>query len=131
MLELSEIEDIIERVSYKPQSNLHVRYKNAEPLLQVTVYVPDSHAPPEGTPKMPDVRTFLTGDGLSSSLSCLEVHGPAPLIPVGIAIGIPYAAMVDKEWLLRWVRGVLKDLEAHEVDEWFKYKGKMVNDPHA
>jgi hypothetical protein len=32
---------------------------------------------------------------------------------------------------LSYLRSVCHDLEMHESDEWFRYKGEMVFDPHA
>lgn len=36
----------------------------------------------------------------------------------------------DKEWVNRLLWRVIKEMEIHELDEWLKFKGKCIKEPH-
>lgn len=36
----------------------------------------------------------------------------------------------DDDYFLSWVVNAVRQVEEHETDEWMRYKGKLINDPH-
>jgi len=37
----------------------------------------------------------------------------------------------DRDQQVLWLREVLRTFEIHEIDEWFRINGELVNNPHA
>lgn len=71
-------------------------------ILHIRCYVPDSTRPPHD----PTLIQFQA------------------LIP-------PYMEDREERVKLHYLREILREFEMHELDEWFRYKGELVNDPHA
>lgn len=69
-------------------------------------------------------RTFPGHDfvGYSPSREVIEVVGNFP-IPTCFFEGY------EKEFI-SWMVFTVKSVEKHEMDEWFRYKGELLNDPH-
>ena len=58
-------------------------------------------------------------------------YGPQrPLIPVQGNYPIPFFPPGEEMDFIQWVRRTLQSMELHESDEWLKYKGEILFDPH-
>jgi hypothetical protein len=55
-----------------------------------------------------------------------------PTVQVAQSVFLPLEAWerMEDEVQLEWIRHAVWSLERHEADEWFKYMGTVVNDPH-
>lgn len=119
---MSWLQDEVAKMSYKPGWTLEV----VEPLSYLDA-----------------LERYARGGFLGSFGSVLVVRFEArdsvhPERTTPIAIGaqdvIPayFAEMRDAEAFRDWVHSILHDkIERHETDEWFRYNGELVNDPHA
>ena len=113
---------LIENFSYKPGYELHlsvpeisyIKADNGERLslhedgvapyahLNIRCYIPDSTRPPH-------------------DLTLIQFQAMIPR----------YMEDQEEKVKLHYLREILREFEMHEVDEWSRYKGKLVNDPHA
>jgi hypothetical protein len=61
-----------------------------------------------------------------------EVLHSATLKPVTFVMRrlIPRVALADEGTFLSWAEDVIAEAEIHEVREFFRYKGELVDDPH-
>ena len=44
---------------------------------------------------------------------------------------VPMSALEDDNVMLAFIRKCLQQWALHEVDEWFRFRGELVNDPHS
>jgi hypothetical protein len=44
---------------------------------------------------------------------------------------VPQQAYVDEQYARSFVRYCIHQMEAHETDEWLRYRGELVYDPHG
>lgn len=44
---------------------------------------------------------------------------------------VPSEAYISRTHMLAFIRFCLQQLALHEVDEWFRYRGVLVHDPHS
>jgi len=56
---------------------------------------------------------------------------PARTIDLGIRVRIPPHAMETPDALGRWLLWRIEEAAIHEVREGLRYRGKLVDDPHA
>lgn len=105
---LRKVEAILKEVTYKPGSYFKALREASDPCITVSLccYVVDVTNPERTIPivsifKAPEY--FLVKSGESGDL---------------------------EELILHQVKYLVKQLEMHEVDEFLKYKGKYVTDPH-
>jgi hypothetical protein len=60
-----------------------------------------------------------------------DTYHPEFTVQISASYPVPYY-LPDEEAFLHWLRGyVINAVEQHESDEWFRYEGVLVNDPHA
>jgi hypothetical protein len=54
-------------------------------------------------------------------------------VQVGQSLFLPLEAWerMEDRTQLEWIRHAVRSLEEHESDEWFKFRGTVVHDPHA
>lgn len=109
--------EFFENFSYKPnwEFDLDARrlFECNEAHLTITMRVPDSRRP---IPK----ETVL--DHIRGTKVVI------PLVPVTkVAILGNWYGEEEAKRLVRWH---IQEVEMHEVDEWFKYKGELSFDPH-
>lgn len=62
------------------------------------------------------------GAGFSPSREVIEVVGNYP---------IPYFEEEHELVFIEWMVRTIKQMEMHETDEWARYKGELLHDPHA
>lgn len=67
---------------------------------------------------------------LNVHVNCENSRSPGQMIEVVHPTVIPDAAIGDEIYMLSFIRHCLITLAIHEVDEWFRYRGELVNDPH-
>lgn len=67
------------------------------------------------------------------SMRVEDSYHPGNIIPVSIRHRLPRGLSPDdqEDYCDHYLRTMVQDLEMHELDEWFKKDGKLVNDPHA
>lgn len=66
-------------------------------------------------------RTPEAPEYYSPSRAVIEVMGNYP---------IPKYFEGDDEAFVSWMVYTIREVEKHEQDEWFRYKGELLNDPH-
>lgn len=99
---LTEAQQIIEGITYKIGTTVRIIRSYNTDIIQLGV----------GTIK-PDVLTFKEN----------------PLINT-ITITPEYLVQMTEKDLIREIKYIIVRLELHEVDEWLKYKGVCVTNPH-
>jgi hypothetical protein len=76
------------------------------------------------------------GLGHRAGYDTLVIHATVPhsvtLEPVTFSIKrvIPKMIILDQEQFLSWVEDMLAEAEIHEMREFFRYDGVLVDDPH-
>ena len=116
MRDLLNYEEVLSKVTYKPNVNLSVYGAGDVWKLRVQMWIEDSRKPLERWEVRP---------------RSMQYFGPQrPLESVSRTICIPMFVKGDEHGFLNWIRYVLLDMENHELDEWFRYNGELVNDPH-
>jgi hypothetical protein len=105
--------------SYKPnfafavESNIGL--DRLYPKVRITMMVPDSRIP---LPENEHVH----------ALNVTGVRKNIPLIPIMLDVSLgPYHS---DEYALEFMRFNIREMEDHEIDEWIRFKGELVNDPH-
>ena len=82
----------------------------------------------------PNVRMWVEGDRvLVMAMDCPDRDHPERIIPVTSRQEIPHSMAQGQdstEEMVAWVRNCLRQLEEHEMDEWFRLDKKLVHDPH-
>lgn len=102
-LQFRRLQDIIHRVSYKPRVKLEVhRLMEDVATIRVVMIVPDINDPTDNI-----VFQFM------SSLSLYSIGD-----------------MTDCQIVEYFVRGAIREAELHEMDEWLKFDGRCVREPH-
>lgn len=111
------------RFRYKNGWVFEVCRHSTGPALSVKIMVEDSRHPGRG----PSYRESNTAAGHPFQIERDD------LIEVSAAVDIPKRLLIarDSEDFFRWIRRVVEFVEQHEIDEWFRVDGKLVNDPHA
>ena len=115
----TEWEEFFSKVKYKPNFTLEYTYliDFDQEKLTITMRVPDSRDP----------RNWDEPPSVSA------IYGPEdprriPLVPVTASFMLEF--WHGERYAKDWLRSVLRQLEDHELDEWFRYEGELVNDPH-
>lgn len=106
--------EFFEYFSYKPNWEFIYtgdRYVGAHSVL-MKMHVPDSRRP------IPGPEPFWTTGR----------RQVVPLIPITKTIMLD--RWVSEDYAKDYIRWHILDMEIHEVDEWFKYKGELSFDPH-
>jgi hypothetical protein len=131
-----DMKAVFDRLTYKPNFEMKLVDLSGESAwpdslasLHMSMYVPDSTKP------QPPVRA--TG---IEQVAYLE-KGPIPFQPfmryqqqcdLTAVSGIRHVPPdITGDRFIMWVGRCLRELEMHELDEWFKVDGKPLNDPHA
>ena len=76
--------------------------------------------------------TFDTYAGylLQVNLKTINVHAPYEEVTVTATQNIPLLGVEDEQGVVKMVGKMIRELELHEVNEWFKFNGKVVEEPH-
>lgn len=97
----------VERMSYGPKATISLKHSHhAFDVLELTIgkWV---------------VCAKMLDDQIATQLSVI------PCKTLG-----KYSELEGQAFLMQMVHETIKNLELHEIDEWFKLDGKCVNDPH-
>lgn len=64
-----------------------------------------------------------------------DVNGYLDIATVGATKEIPLEILHDLATnpgrLIMWIKDQILEFEHHELDEWFRFNGQMINDPHS
>lgn len=66
----------------------------------------------------------------------MDIHATVPhavtLEPMTFLFSrvIPIGVESDEALFLKWAKAILVEAEVHELDEFFRFRGELVNDPH-
>lgn len=111
MMTAREAHDLLSRVRYKPGWRFYLEGRDGDYagflrghdlMMVIEADVPDSR---------------YTGD-------------PAECPLVSIRKPVSLSLMIDGPHFLRWLRHQIIEMEVHELDEFLRYDGELVNDPH-
>lgn len=128
-IDYQQLRSLVQRLSYKPNTLLA-----CEPardawdgigVVRLMMYVPDSRRSHPTIDHWRDTfdycdRTILRSSGFRQP--------PMEVAPVGLTRVVPPG--LDQRRFLDWMRCFLREAENHELDEWFKIDGHIINDPH-
>jgi hypothetical protein len=126
----------IGRYSYKPNFRMmllppHDPGSTGQWMLKVRMRVPDSRVPIQR--KRSPVGDWLGsygGDDYDLRFRRDEdIDVAGPLASVQGIYAIPH--YIDREEFRRWLIHQLQLLEEHELREWLRYDGELIDDPHA
>ena len=107
---------------YKADWGFEVKRTSVGPWLDIQVLVPDSRRPA----RAPDYTITESYDRFGG----LQVQRN-DLISIKGSYAIPrYINTVHELRFWEWLRGCIKDVELHEMDEWFRVRGELMFDPH-
>lgn len=104
-----DVEALLKILTYKPGWSFDLGWHDArgyirEPVLTITVLVPDVNDPSR------EIRI-----------------AQRVIVPLSFA----YMIQGDPPFLVRWLRDCIRDVEFHEMNEWFRLDGVAPFDPHA
>lgn len=106
-------EEFFRNLNYKPNWDFDlqrfVEYSEARVIM--TMRVPDSRKP------VPQSEFNLMGQ-----------RQVIPLVPITKTVLL--GPFHGEEYAKDYIRFHIRDMEDHEIDEWFRYKGELVFDPH-
>lgn len=60
----------------------------------------------------------------------MDAYGSGQEIGLQSSSTIPIYSMHTGRHIAEWVRRAIRDMEQHEADEWFKFDGKRIFNPH-
>lgn len=128
-----DYQKFFEKFTYKPNWFFHLYESQGDWWLRVTILTEDSRAPfRPWEPMKRDESKIYYYDMLDAPIFKAVGYSPSrPLIEVTGNYAIPYFTLPNEEKLLGWMKFVVLDMEKHEMDEWFRYNGELVDDPHA
>lgn len=108
-------EEFFSKIRYKP--NVTVVYDNRihfeRESITITMYVPDSR----------DLRNLLENQTPTYGLA-----RHIPLVPITASYVLDH--WINEEYAKHYIRDLLRRMEDHEIDEWLRYNGELINDPH-
>ena len=120
------VQMMLSQFSYKPgwQFDLHRRPEVGGVMLTISLMVEDSRRGPNQIPRYREM-TLTAGEPFRIERD--------DLIPIsGSYVVDRYATEGrDEDRFLRWLHSRITSVERHETDEWFRFKGRLVHDPHA
>lgn len=130
-LSLAQVLALMEDFTYKPNWSFHVATYDHQVRIMAQMWVPDSTRPFRPARVDGDYdEVALFGDSrLARSIRTREYLDQQEVIKVSGQFQVP--PLLPRNRFYAWLRGVIADMETHELDEWFKVKGVVVNDPHA
>ena len=108
-------QQFFEDFSYKPNWEFEFIFEidYNECKVHITMRVPDSRRP------------------LPEPLALDHMMGKRVVIPVvPITKTLILEPWVNEDRAKSYIRWHTRDMEDHEIDEWFRYKGELVFDPH-
>jgi len=138
MMTNNDVQQAIKRFRYKPNVEVDVAppnayddYYNDPPRIRITMWVLDSRQEyPCHSEEFRRAATLAmyggngcihTADGSMWSFEPRKVAQTAY---------VPAMAMEDEKIFWIWLRTVIRSMENHEIDEWFRVDGKLYDDPH-
>lgn len=103
---LSSLEILNKAITYKPNVKLNL-YRETDRMMGtiLVLYI---------TSKLPDAINRGKGE-----------------VEIGFRQIRPFDDFNDDGHVLEWVGHCLMEMEMHERDEWFRFNGKMLRNPHA
>lgn len=127
---------ILKDFSYKPNFAIGAYEVDGEWRIRISMAVEDARKPlePWVLKPMPQDENYFFNDyaryrpppsnsiGYSPSREMTEVMGNF-IIP-------PFVEQDGEESFLKWLMYSIKEVELHEMDEWARYKGELLHDPH-
>lgn len=111
--EVTNWKDFFDNFSYKPNCEFDYTHdidfdRNR---LVITMRVPDSRKP------LPDTEILVNGR-----------RKTIPLVPITQTVRL--GRWVSEDYAKNLMRFYIREMEDHEIDEWIRYKGELVFDPH-
>lgn len=118
---------LMARFSYKPNFQYVVIAPDTHhgpwvATLQITMYVPNSNAPHR---KQVEIR-----ESAADYRAEYAYHQDLDLIPVMGRYTVP-CGLRKGQFFTPFLRGIIRSMEDHETDEWFRVDSTPLNDPHA
>jgi hypothetical protein len=126
-MDARRVRELMADFTYKPNFKSEVApAANGVATIHLTMYVPDSYR------SHPSVQMTTMVDDAWSFRSSLVIRRTythdLPLIEVvGSRIVEEY---LPEDQFYRWLHRFIRDIEQHEIDEWFKVGGVAIHDPH-
>lgn len=136
MPKLLDLKSVLNDFSYKPNFGFTLYTRDGREMIKITMVVEDSRAPLDPWRIQPAPRREVVfGDDLCVRRKFQEdnIVGYSPprhVTEVWGKYAIPYFDSTMDVEFVEWLRNRIRKMEDHEMDEWLRYKGELVNDPH-
>jgi hypothetical protein len=131
MDEQLDINAILREFRYKPNFYIITQRYGETWIIKVTMYVENSREYFQPWEIQREESQFIT-DGYNRFAMPPSMYSPRrPVVEVTGSYEVPrdFRAGHEKAFL-HWFIERIKDLEMHEMYEWVRYKGELINDPH-
>lgn len=102
-MNLDELNEVMAEVTYKPGWTLDLGQENWGVVLTMRMTVPDS-------------TTYA--------------HEPVEVVSRS-PVDLWWLSRLDRDQFLNWLFHEIMRMERHEAQEWFRFAGELVDDPHA
>lgn len=132
MLNELNYKEILSRITYKPNVFFSADYHDGRWRLRIVMWAEDSRKPFDPWKiERREVESFFSYDQGVVRPNFLEFVGPQrPLMEVMGNFTIPFFRDDEEEIFIHWFRQMIRGMEFHEMDEWFRLDGELTNDPH-
>ena len=115
MGQLERLRALVSKISYKPNFRIEITTINERGMLtaavRITAHVVDSTKPVVPVP--------ITGSAEQPMIK-IVTETPAPMLLIED----------DEQLIVKMIYHMLREFETHECDEWFRFDGEVIYDPH-
>lgn len=141
-MKLLDYNAVLSNLQYKPNFAYTAHKRDGQWWIRVVMLVENSRGrwqqwrvvPIPDEPDEPEVFVAPYYDsGYRVPIPRRIVYGYSPSREVVEVVGsyaIPAYGVGDELAFIEWMRHTFRTMEKHELDEWLKYKGELLNDPH-
>lgn len=131
-----DYQKVLSEFTYKPNFSIRISKQEGQWRLLITMWVEDSRGPIspwliEQRPR--EFESVFVDDGLYRRFNTpIAGYSPSrPLVQVNGNFVIPPFEEGYEHLFLEWLVSMIRMLEDHEIDEWARYKGELLHDPHT
>lgn len=122
--------EVLADFRYKPNFRFSAEWLGRRWLIVVEMWVEDSRAPFNPWELNANWTIQKKDDFTHNAPKRIVLSPNRQLTPVTSRNSMPDFEKGDEQMFIAWLVRVLWSMEQHEIDEWVRYKGELVNDPH-
>lgn len=132
-----DLKSILNDFMYKPNFGFALYTHEGREMIKIVMIVEDSREPTSPWVVQPSPRREVIqyGDDIAYRRrfhdNIVGYSPPRPVTEVWGNYTIPYFDEGMTMQFVEWLSHCIRKMEDHERDEWIRYKGELINDPHA